>query len=110
IANKKAGGEDEMVEETINTKKIDTTIKEKPAYVENLWKERKEKWNRSRVFVLIISLLAIGLSIFHVYTAGYGTLQSWQQRSIHVLWAILLIFLLFPFKKGNNKKINRIAH
>src|SRR5690625_442313 len=89
-----------MVEETINTKKIDTTIKEKPAYVENLWKERKEKWNRSRVFVLIISLLAIGLSIFHVYTAGYGTLQSWQQRSIHVLWAILLIFLLFPFKKG----------
>lgn len=89
-----------MVEETINTKKIDTTIKEKPAYVENLWEERKEKWNLPRVFVLIISLLAIGLSIFHVYTAGYGTLQSWQQRSIHVLWAILLIFLLFPFRKG----------
>src|SRR5699024_5639087 len=89
-----------MVEETINTKKIDTTIKEKPAYVENLWKERKEKWNRSRVFVLIIALLAIVFSILHVYTAGYGSLQSWQQRSFHVLWAILLIFLLFPFKKG----------
>ncbi|WP_226580803.1 TRAP transporter permease [Halobacillus litoralis] len=81
-------------------KKLDTTVKEKPAFIETLWKDRKEKWNGSRIFVLIISLLAIGLSIFHVYTAGFGTLPSWEQRSIHVLWALLLIFMLFPFRKG----------
>src|SRR5699024_10320288 len=27
-------------------------------------------------------------------------LSSWSQRSIHVIWAVLLIFMLFPFKKG----------
>ncbi|WP_257350403.1 TRAP transporter permease [Pseudalkalibacillus decolorationis] len=82
-------------------KKIDTTIKEKPAFIEELWGSRKEKWNFARLLVLITSILAIGLSIFHIYTAGFGTLSSWQQRSIHVVWALLLIFLLFPFKKGS---------
>jgi TRAP transporter 4TM/12TM fusion protein len=50
--------------------------------------------------MLVVSFLAIGLAVFHIYTAGFGTLQSWQQRSVHVVWALLLIFLLFPFKKG----------
>ncbi|WP_227935329.1 TRAP transporter permease [Alkalihalobacillus deserti] len=80
--------------------KIDTAIQEKPSYIETLWKSRGTKWNKARLLTLIIATLAIGLSIFHIYTAGYGTLPSWQQRSIHVIWAVLLIFLLFPFKKG----------
>ncbi|MFA1821473.1 TRAP transporter permease [Virgibacillus oceani] len=82
------------------TKKIDTKVVEKQAYVEQIWDSRKEKWSKSRMLLTIISLLAIGLSIFHVYTAGFGTLSSWLHRSIHVLWAIMLIFLLFPFRKG----------
>ena len=90
-----------MSMDTTDVKKLDTTIKEKPAHIETLWHERKEKWNGPRLFILVISLLAIGLSVFHIYTAGFGTLPSWQQRSVHVLWALLLIFLLFPFKKGN---------
>lgn len=80
--------------------KVDTTIKEKPAIIEELWQTRKEKWNGARFIVLIFSILAIGLSIFHLYTAGFGTLSSWSQRSIHVIWALLLIFLIFPFRKG----------
>lgn len=75
-------------------------IKEKPAFIEDLWQNRREKWNGARILVLIISILAIGLSVFHIYTAGFGTLSSWSQRSIHVIWALLLIFLLFPFRKG----------
>lgn len=82
------------------TEKIDTTIKEDPALIEELWTTRKNKWDISRIIMTIVSLLAIGLSIFHIYTAGFGTLSSWDQRSIHVLWGILLIFLLFPFRKG----------
>ncbi|WP_010530137.1 TRAP transporter permease [Lentibacillus jeotgali] len=91
-----------MSADEANRNKIDTTVKEKPAYVEDIWRNRAVKWNFSRFLVLIISLLAIGLSIFHIYTAGFGTLPSWQQRSIHVLWAMLLIFLLFPFRKGKD--------
>lgn len=89
-----------MQENQQSLPKIDTTIKEKPSFIEELWKSRKENWNSARIAVLIISLLAIGLSVFHIYTAGFGTLPSWQQRSIHVVWAVLLIFLLFPVRKG----------
>ena len=87
-------------QENKKIEKIDTTIAVKPAVIEELWKTRKESWNRAKIFAFVVSILAIGLSLFHVYTAGYGTLPSWQQRSIHVIWAVLLIFLLFPFRKG----------
>ncbi|MFC2949681.1 TRAP transporter permease [Virgibacillus sediminis] len=91
-----------MSADAVNAGKIDTTIEEQPSYAEKIWKDRKAKWNGSRMIVLLISLLAIGLSVFHIYTAGFGTLPSWEQRSIHVLWAMLLIFLLFPFRKGKS--------
>ncbi|RNF40335.1 TRAP transporter permease [Planococcus salinus] len=52
--------------------------------------------------MLVISLLAIGMGVFHIYTAGFGVLPSWQQRAVHVLWALLLIFLIFPFRKGKS--------
>ena len=82
--------------------KINTTVEEKLSNAEILWESRKEKWNRKRVLMLIISLLAIGMGIFHIYTAGFGVLPSWQQRAVHVLWALLLIFLIFPFRKGKS--------
>lgn len=83
-----------------NVTKIDTKIKENPSLFEKWWAGRQEKWDSAKVLMLIISVLAIGLSVFHLYTAGFGTLPSWQQRSIHVVWALLLIFLLFPARKG----------
>ncbi|WP_273835388.1 TRAP transporter permease [Guptibacillus sedimenti] len=83
-----------------SVQKIDTTIKDKPAYIEEIWSTRKANWNPARILILVASVLAIGLSLFHIYTAGFGTLSSWQQRSIHVVWALLLIFLIFPFRKG----------
>ena len=88
-----------------DVQKIDTTIKDKPAYIEEIWSTRKANWNLARILILVTSVLAIGLSLFHIYTAGFGTLSSWQQRSIHVVWALLLIFLIFPFRKG--KKFGR---
>jgi TRAP transporter 4TM/12TM fusion protein len=84
----------------IELEKIDTVIEEKQTYIEQVWHSRHKRWNKSRFFMLAISLIAIGMSIFHIYTAGFGTLPSWEQRSIHVVWALLLIFLLYPFRKG----------
>ncbi|WP_368505443.1 TRAP transporter permease [Alkalihalophilus sp. As8PL] len=84
------------------TEKIDTTIEVKPTLIETLWMTRGERWNKARILTLAVAILAIGLSVFHVYTAGYGTLPSWQHRSLHLIWAILLIFMIFPFRKGKS--------
>ena len=47
--------------------------------------------------ILVIS------SLFALYTSGFGLLSAMSQRSIHWLFMVTSIFLLFPYKKG--KKI-----
>src|SRR5699024_5244700 len=88
-----------MVSDT-NSEKIETKIEKEPSIIEDLWKNKKNRIDKTKISMIVVSLLAIGLSMFHVYTAGAGTLSSWSQRSIQVSWAVLLICMLFPFKKG----------
>lgn len=53
----------------------------------------------------IVTAIAIGMSAFHLYTAGFGTLLSVRQRSLHLILAFTLGFLLYPgFKKSSRTK------
>lgn len=47
---------------------------------------------------------AFAYSLFHVYTAGYELFPNLIQRSIHVGFALVLVFLLFPLRKGRRSK------
>jgi TRAP transporter 4TM/12TM fusion protein len=38
-------------------------------------------------------------SLFHLYTAGYGVFEPRIQRSMHLLFLVPLVFLVFPFNK-----------
>ena len=40
---------------------------------------------------------AAAAALFHLYTAGYGTLEPRLQRAVHLLFLIPLVFLAFPF-------------
>ncbi len=40
---------------------------------------------------------AAAAALFHLYTAGYGTLEPRLQRSVHLLFLIPLVFVAFPF-------------
>jgi TRAP transporter 4TM/12TM fusion protein len=46
----------------------------------------------------IFFLLALTLSLFHVYTAIFGALPSHQQRTLHVAFGLGLTFILYPAK------------
>lgn len=50
----------------------------------------------------IVTVGAISFSGFQLYTAIFGTLASQLQRSIHLTFALGLIFLLYPMHKGAN--------
>ncbi len=52
---------------------------------------------------MIASIIAIAMSIFHLYTAGFGTLLSVKQRALHIIFAFTLGFLLFPATKKSSK-------
>lgn len=45
---------------------------------------------------VIVSLIAIGASLFHLYTAYFGAFFALIQRDIHWLFMGVLIFLLYP--------------
>jgi len=47
-----------------------------------------EKW--------IITIVGICMSLFHLYTAGVMQMTPWLQRSYHLLFALILVFLYFP--------------
>lgn len=51
----------------------------------------------------ITVIIAIIMSLFHLYTAGFGTLLSAKQRSLHIIFAFSLGFLLFPATKRSKK-------
>lgn len=56
---------------------------------------------------LFITLLAIAMSAFHLYTAGFGLLLTMKQRATHLLFVFALGFLMYPATKKSRK--DRIA-
>lgn len=43
--------------------------------------------------------MAVGLSLFHLYTGYFGVLVALLQRSVHLMLAMVLVFLLSPLSE-----------
>ena len=39
------------------------------------------------------------LSLFHIYTAGFGVLQEWRHRAFHLAFVLPLVFFLYSARK-----------
>lgn len=52
---------------------------------------------------IIIAIYAVAASLFHLYTSGFGVLEPREMRSIHLLFLIPLVFLMFPATKNGPK-------
>jgi TRAP transporter 4TM/12TM fusion protein len=48
----------------------------------------------------LVASIAIGMSFFHIYTAGIGVMTAMLQRSVHLSFAMALCFFFFPIKRG----------
>src|SRR4051812_50217298 len=51
-----------------------------------------------------MSAIAIGLSLFQLYTAGTGPLEALKQRSLHLTLIMVLAFLLYPARRGSDRR------
>jgi len=52
----------------------------------------------------VVFAVAAGMSLFQLYTAGFGLLNPHVQRSIHLAFILVLAFLLFPFRRGRRRR------
>ncbi|MCM3707081.1 MULTISPECIES: TRAP transporter permease [Cytobacillus] len=58
-------------------------------------------------WIVFLGLLAF--SLFHLYTGVFGMLTAQLQRSIHLGFALALIFLLFPARKKDRGRNHKVA-
>ncbi|WP_277584847.1 TRAP transporter permease [Psychrobacillus antarcticus] len=74
--------------------------------------EKYDKENQFRTnigkWAWVVTFLGVSLTVFHLYTAYFGTLPSQKQGAVHLGTALGVIFLLYPFKKGMLKVQKRI--
>jgi TRAP transporter 4TM/12TM fusion protein len=54
-----------------------------------------------------LTIIAVIMSLFHLYMAGIGTMPSNKQRMIHLALTMVIIFLSYSFrKKSSQNKVN----
>ena len=74
--------------------------------------EESAKLGRMRQLRGLLSLIgsgiAIALSIFQLYTAGFGALTAMFQRGIHIMLILAIVFLYYPSsKKASRDKFDK---
>lgn len=55
-----------------------------------------------------VAAVCITLSLFHVYTAGFGLLNEVSHRSVHMAFTMGLLFLLFPKAEPGRRPASQV--
>jgi len=53
-----------------------------------------------RLTARVAFVVAVCFSLFHIYTGGFRALVAYEQRGIHLIFVLVLVFLLTPYRKG----------
>lgn len=61
--------------------------------------------NKGRITPMMIAIVALALTFYHLYTSGVSMFGAWIQRDIHLTLILILVFLIYPLsKKGEQNK------
>jgi len=55
---------------------------------------------KTRALKWTVSTIAIAMSLYHMYVAGFGPPEAMVFRGTHLLFALTLVFMLYPLKPG----------
>ena len=53
----------------------------------------------------LVALWLAAMALFHLYTSGIGLLPTSIHRAVHLTFAIVAVFLLYPGKKAQDKSL-----
>jgi len=51
----------------------------------------------------LVTVIAVAMSVFHFYTAGFGLLDAVKQGAVHLAFTLSLVFLLYPISSKSAK-------
>lgn len=55
-------------------------------------------------------VLCMILSLFHIYTAGFGVLQEYEHRAVHLSFVLCLIFICYSVRRREPPRRKSIVH
>ncbi|WP_102348686.1 TRAP transporter permease [Bacillus sp. Marseille-P3661] len=55
---------------------------------------------------ILVAVVAIGLSLFHIYTGVFGSLEAYMQRIIHLALGLSLLYLTILIPQNNNGAVD----
>ena len=58
----------------------------------------------------LVFAMTIVLSIFHIYTAGFGVLQEWRHRAFHLAFVLPLVFMFYSIRKPGTGQAKHLVH
>jgi TRAP transporter 4TM/12TM fusion protein len=67
---------------------------------ESLEEERAATAPQAKFLKAVIAIIAIAMSLYHMYVAAFGPPEAYVFRGTHLLFTMTLIFLLYPIKPG----------
>lgn len=100
---------DDEIKDTKDTEKLDEladvqelTLEEQQELMEKYDVESNTR-KLTGVLGWVVFIIMIAFSLFHLYTGVFGAYTAYIQRTIHLGFALSLIFMLFPIKRGTKK-------
>jgi TRAP transporter 4TM/12TM fusion protein len=57
------------------------------------------------LWVPFVRWWAVAFAAFHLYTAMFGIKNAWVQRYTHLLFAFVLVYILYPARESEKKRI-----
>lgn len=94
----------EEVERSTQTDEVETLSEEEQDEILRKYDPESNTRDLGSIFRKIVFVGLLAFSIFQLYTAIFGQYTAYIQRSIHLGFALSLIFILFPAKKGLTKE------
>jgi len=62
--------------------------------------EKPQVAPQSKLLAILVALIAIAMSLYHMYVAASGPPEVYFFRGTHLLFTLTLVFLLYPSKPG----------
>ena len=62
--------------------------------------ERAATAPQAKFLKAVVAIIAIAMSLYHMYVAAFGPPEAYFFRGTHLLFTMTLIFLLYPLKPG----------
>ncbi|MBW2673910.1 MAG: hypothetical protein JRD89_10935, partial [Deltaproteobacteria bacterium] len=58
----------------------------------------------------LVFFMTLVLSIFHIYTAGFGVFQEWRHRAFHLAFVLPLVYFLYSIRKGREQEVKHLVY